>query len=80
MKEGKLNTNIKDRVVTPKEEVLPPPSAINQKIILELSNDDAKKILHCLMRTNARNNNSGLTNILDVCERVEKELYEKISW
>lgn len=40
--------------------------------------DDAKIILHCLQRTNARDSHGKLENILDCCEKYENKIYKLI--
>ncbi len=47
---------------------------------IEMTNEEAKKILHCLTRTIARNNAGNLENILDTCEKIEKDIYSQIKW
>jgi hypothetical protein len=46
---------------------------------LELTDDEARKILHCLVRTNSRNSSGNLEGILDICEKVEKDINKQLT-
>lgn len=41
--------------------------------------EEARAVLHCLVRTNARNSHGDLTNILDHCENFEKKILNLIT-
>lgn len=51
---------------------------MEKQITLILTEDEARKILHCLQRTNARNQCGNLTNIMDTLDKVIESLINQI--
>ena len=49
-----------------------------QEIQINLTEEEAKHILHALIRTAARNSYGDLVGILDTVEKVETELFNKL--
>jgi hypothetical protein len=49
-----------------------------EEIQINLTEEEAKHILHALKRTNARNSHGDLVGILDTVLKVETELFNKL--
>jgi hypothetical protein len=48
------------------------------KVIIEMDQEEGRKILHCLHRTSAKNSYGDLTGILDTSEKIEEQIHNQL--